>query len=202
MYKRKDFHYRRAKEAGYRSRAAYKLLELARRYRLIQPGDRVLDLGAWPGSWSQVAMELAGSGGRVIGVDLQPMDPLGGVCELICGDVAEPSVQEDIVRRLGGAADVLLSDMAPKLTGIRFRDQARTTELAELALQCARRMLRAGGRLLMKMFMQPDTEEIVAQLRRDFHAVHLTRAEATRKGSSEVYVIALGFRAAPTAVRA
>src|SRR5689334_12828220 len=117
-YQRKDTFYARAKVAGYRSRAAYKLLEVAQRYRLIAPGQRVVDLGAWPGSWLQVAAQLAGPRGTVVGVDLQPIDPLGGPVTTIVGDARDAGVQGEIRARCGAGVDVLLSDMAPKLSGV------------------------------------------------------------------------------------
>lgn len=195
MYKRKDAYYARAKAAGYRSRAAYKLLELARRYRMIRTGDHVVDLGAWPGGWLQVAAELTGPKGLVVGVDLVPVEvPPGGTVAFVCGDARVPAIQEEIMRRIGGRVDVVLSDMAPKLTGIRATDEARGAELADTALRAAGRMLRPQGRLVMKVFMNPETERIVDAVRREFAEVRLTRPEASRSGSAELYVVALGFR--------
>ena len=193
-YQRKDSYYVSAKAAGYRSRAAYKLLELARRYRLIVPGDHVVDLGAWPGGWLQVAAEIAGPRGVVVGVDLVPIEPIaGGTVSCIRGDARDSAVQEEIRRRCAQEVDVLLCDMAPKLTGVRARDEARAAELAEAALSVAQHVLRPGGRLLMKLFMSAQTEALVARLRRCFQSVKLTGSQATRRGSAEQYLVAIGF---------
>jgi 23S rRNA (uridine2552-2'-O)-methyltransferase len=194
-YKRKDGFYRRAKEAGYRSRAAYKLIELARRYRLIRPGDRVVDLGAWPGGWLQVAAQLVGIRGRVVAVDLVPIEPLSNpVVTCLQGDVRDPMVQKEITRVSGGTVDVVLSDMAPKLSGIRASDMARSAELAQMACTVAAHLLRSDGRLLLKTFASPDTDALVAEMRHSFATVKLARPEATRTGSAEVYIVALGFQ--------
>lgn len=193
-YQRKDAFYARAKDAGYRSRAAYKLLELARRYHLIRPGDHVVDLGAWPGGWLQVAAALTGPRGLVVGVDLQPIEPLPAPVSILVGDAGDPAVQEDIRARCGGRVDVVLSDMAPQLSGIRDRDTARAVALGEAALTAAEGLLARGGRLVMKLFTAPETDALVAAARARFAAVKRTRPEASRKGSSELYLVCQGFR--------
>ncbi len=193
-YQRKDSFYARAKQAGYRSRAAYKLLELARRYQLIRRGDHVVDLGAWPGGWLQVAAELAGPHGIVVGVDLQPIQSLPAPVTTITGDARDAAVEEALRARCAGRVDLVLSDMAPKLSGIRDRDTAQAVALAEAAVAVAERLLGSGGRLLMKLFTAPETDAIVARLRQRFQSVKLTRPDASRKGSAELYVVALGFR--------
>lgn len=196
-YQRKDTFYARAKQAGYRSRAAFKLLEVAQRYRLITPGQRVVDLGAWPGSWLQVAAQLTGPRGTVVGVDLQPIDPLGGSVATIAGDARDAGVQEQIRSRCGGRVDVLLSDLSPKLSGVRDRDIAQAIELAELALTFADRLLAPGGRLLIKLFTTPDADVVVAGARSRFRTVKRVVPEATRKGSAELYLVCLDFRGLP-----
>lgn len=194
-YRRKDSFYVRAKAAGYRSRAAYKLSELARRFKLIRPGDHVVDLGAWPGGWMQIASELAGPKGIVVGVDLVPVDPLGGPgVSFIRGDASDRAVQDEALERCAGRVDVVLSDMAPKLSGIKARDDARAEALAEGALEVAHRLLRPHGRLLMKVFTTAGTEAFLRQVRASFGKVKLTKPEATRKGSAELYLIALDLR--------
>lgn len=195
-YQRKDSFYARAKGAGYRSRAAYKLLELAPRHRLIGKGDHVVDLGAWPGGWLQVAAQLVGPQGIVVGVDLQRIDALPErTVSTLVGDAREPAVQAALRERCGGRVDVVLSDMAPKLSGIRDRDTAQAVALAEAALAIADQLLSPGGRLLVKVFTAEETDALVAAARRRFAAVKLTRPEATRKGSAELYMVCLGLRA-------
>ncbi len=193
-YKRKDSFHSRAKRAGYRSRAAYKLLELAQRYELIARGDHVVDLGAWPGGWLQVAAQLAGPRGIVVGVDLQAIEPVGNSCvSSITGDARESVVQDQILKRSAGRVDVLLSDMSPKLTGVRTRDAAAANELARSAIAVADRILRPNGRLLVKIFTTPDTEQLTAIVRQRFRTVKLTKPEATRKASAELYIVGVGF---------
>ena len=196
MYQRKDSFYTRAKRAGFRSRAAYKLEELARRYRFFGPGGRVVDLGAWPGGWLQVAGREVGATGLVVGVDLQPIDPLPGVenVVLIRGDAADPSTLTKILDLCGGPVDVLLSDLAPKLSGIRDRDVANAQALAECAVQVATRLLKNGGTLVIKLFMSDEIASFLARLRTLFEHVRTSRPEATRKGSAEIYAIAAGFK--------
>jgi 23S rRNA (uridine2552-2'-O)-methyltransferase len=194
-YQRKDAFYARAKHAGYRSRAAYKLLELVPRFKLIRRGDHVVDLGAWPGGWLQVAAELAGPQGVVVGVDLRPIDPLPAPVTTITGDARHPAVQEQIRARCGGRVDVVLSDMAPALSGVRDRDIARSVELAEVALDAAAALLVPGGRLLVKFFTAPESDAIVAAARQRFTTVKRTSPEATRKGSAEMYLVGVGFHA-------
>lgn len=195
MYQRKDAFYQRAKETGYRSRAAFKLLELVRRGRLLHAGDHVVDLGAWPGGWLQVAARLVGPNGKVVGVDLQPIKPLAqaNVVTLV-GDIGAVSTQESIAEACQGRVDVILSDLAPKLSGIRARDETRAQALAGVALVVAAKLLRAGGTLVVKVFMSPDLSQYVDDLRARFEDVRTCRVEATRRGSAEVYVVAKGFR--------
>jgi 23S rRNA (uridine2552-2'-O)-methyltransferase len=195
VYRRKDVFYRRAKSAGYRSRAAFKLLQLADRGRLLHPGDHVVELGAWPGGWLQVAVQLVGPSGKVVGVDLQPIEPLPqpNVMTLV-GDIGTAATQDSLSRACQGRVDVILSDLAPKLSGIRARDEARAQALAEAALACAEKLLRPGGTLVVKLFMSENLPQYVAQVRARFGDVRTPRLEATRKGSAEVYVVARGFR--------
>lgn len=196
MYNRKDTFYKKAKQSGYRSRASYKLLELSRTFRLIKRGQRVIDLGAWPGGWVQVAAELVGPQGKVVGIDLAEIDPFQqNTISLIQGDATDPAEQQQLLHLLGGPADVLLSDMAPKLSGIREVDEAHAEELAQAALSCTATLLRPGGAFLLKAFMSPDHQAILAELRQAFTTVKTTKPEATRKGSAETYIVSTGFRA-------
>lgn len=195
MYQRKDPFYTRAKSAGYRSRAAFKLLQLTQRTAILRPGDHVVDLGAWPGGWLQVASQLVGPGGRVIGVDLQPIEPMPerNVVTLV-GDIGHASTREQVAQACQGRVDVILSDLAPKLSGIRTRDEVRAQALADAALAFAEKLLRSGGVLVVKRFMGADMPPYLEQLRARFTKVRTSRPEATRKGSAEVYVVASGFR--------
>jgi len=195
-YERKDAHYRRARAEGYRARSVYKLTELDRRWRLLRRGDAVIDLGAWPGAWLQLARERVGAEGRVVGVDLAKIEKLPAPnVAVVVGDVREPATAEAILERLGRPADVVLSDLAPKLTGIRATDEARSQELNETTLTLLPRLLAPGGRFVMKTFMSGDFEATLRAARALFDEVKTTRPDATRRGSSELYVIALGFRA-------
>ena len=194
-YQRKDAFYKKAKAAGYRSRAAYKLLERNRAWRFVRRGDRVIDLGAWPGGWLQVASAAVGPSGRVVGIDLVRPDPLPEAnVHLIHGDANDPSRQREMLDVLGGPADVVLSDMAPKLSGVRETDEARAAELSRLALHSCAKLLEPGGTLFLKTFMNAERQAFVAELRAAFEKVQNTRPEATRKGSAEIYVLAGGYR--------
>jgi len=196
-YQRKDAHYRRARAEGYRARSVYKLGELDRRYGLLRRGDAVADLGAWPGAWLQLASQRVGSEGRVVGVDLATIEklPAANVSVLI-GDVRDPATADAILARLGRRADVVLSDLAPKLTGIRATDEARAEELHEATLALLPRLLEPSGRFVMKTFMGGGFEATLRATRALFDDVKTTRPDATRRGSSELYVLGLGFRGA------
>jgi 23S rRNA (uridine2552-2'-O)-methyltransferase len=195
VYERKDAFYKRAKKEGYRARSAYKLLELNRELRILRPGMRVVDLGAWPGGWVQVAAELVGPQGRVVGIDLVALEPLAfPQVTLLQGDAADPVQQEKIKVALGEPADVVLSDMAPKLTGIKEVDEARSMELCRLALTIASTLLRPGGSLLLKVFMGPEHKMFLTEVRAQFSSVKTTKPESSRKGSAETYVFAGGLK--------
>jgi 23S rRNA (uridine2552-2'-O)-methyltransferase len=194
-YERKDAFHQRAKREGFRSRAAYKLEELQREHRLIAPGDRVADLGCWPGGWLQVAAERVGARGRVVGVDVAETEPLSNSNSFAFqGDFGEVPVLERILAELGGPADVVLSDAAPKLSGVRATDRAREEALLEAVEAAVELLLRPGGTLVVKLFDGPEAEAAVARLRGRFEVVKRTKSQATRKGSSEKYLIARGFR--------
>lgn len=197
MYDRKDAFHARAKAEGYRSRAAFKLLELARTNKLIRKGDSVLDLGAWPGGWLQVASELAGPSGTIVGIDLRVIValPLANVSTLV-GDVSDPALREQVMAQRSAPFDVLLSDLAPSLSGVKARDEAQAEMLLDCLLDWAKDGLRPGGSVLVKLFMGGDFEQRRARLRGAFSSVRLTRPDATRKGSAEVYAVARDFRAA------
>ncbi|HXG49826.1 MAG TPA: RlmE family RNA methyltransferase [candidate division Zixibacteria bacterium] len=194
VYKPRDSYYRKAKREGYLSRAAYKLIELQERFRIIRPGDRVVDLGAAPGGWLQVASRLAGPHGKVVGIDLQPIGPLGEENVVtLQGDVTSEESLRQITRLLGGLADCVLSDLSPKLTGVRDTDEARCLELNRAALGAALRLLRPGGSFLVKSFVSAELETFAREIKNHFQSVQRTRPEATRRGSSEIYFFARGF---------
>ena len=195
-YERKDAHYKRARAEGYRARSVYKLAELDRRWRLLRRGDAVIDLGAWPGAWLQLARERVGAEGRVVGVDLAKIEKLPAPnVSVVVGDVRDPATAEALLERLGRRADVVLSDLAPKLTGIRATDEARSQELHETTLALLPRLLAPGGRFVMKTFMSGDFGATLQATRALFDEVKTTRPDATRRGSSELYLLGLGFRA-------
>lgn len=197
MYERKDALYRRAKREGLRSRAAYKLEELQRAHRLLRPGQRVADLGAWPGGWMQVAAELVGPSGRVVGLDVAAIEPFPDLANVIAiqGDLTEPGVAARLLDALGGPADVVLCDAAPKLTGVRATDRAREEALLEAVEALVPDLLRPGGTLVLKLLEGPEAQRVADRLGRRFAARKATRLHATRQGSSEKYLIARDFQA-------
>ena len=189
-----DAYVQRARREGYRSRAAYKLLEIQRRDQLLRPGMTVVDLGAAPGGWSQVAAQRVGERGRVLALDLLPMDPLPGVMALQ-GDFHDPAVLEQLLETLGGTpVDLVMSDMAPNMSGMSAIDQPRAIALAELAQDLAGRMLAAAGALLVKAFQGSGFDELHRAMRGDFARVVVRKPEASRSRSREVYILARGYR--------
>lgn len=186
-----DPYVRQAKAAGYRSRAAYKLLEIDAKDRLLRPGMRVLDLGAAPGGWSQVAARAAGPRGRVVAIDLLQIAPISGVT-VLRGDVREPQVRGSVREALGGAADLVLSDLSPNLSGIPDVDQARAAELAALAVDLAREVLKPSGALLVKVFQGEAFEDVLSLLKKAFQTVSVRKPGASRGESRETYLLARG----------
>ena len=181
-----------ARKAGWRSRAAFKLIELDDRYKLLTPGCRVLDLGAAPGGWSQVAMKRGA--GRIVAIDLLKIEPIAGV-DFIHGDLAADGMDRTIVDRLGGRADLVLSDMAPNTTGHASTDHIRIIALAELALDLALETLAENGSFVAKVFQGGSERQMLDPLKRAFRTVRHVKPPASRKESSELYVVATGFRA-------
>jgi 23S rRNA (uridine2552-2'-O)-methyltransferase len=194
-YKPQDTYYKKAKQEGYRSRAAYKLLELQQRLRIMKPGDVVVDLGAAPGGWLQVAAKCIGQNGKVIGIDLQPIDALREPNIIfIQGDIVSPEMPKKIEEIVHGKAHCVLSDLAPRLSGIRDADVARCLELNRAALAVAITLLRPGGSFLAKSFINQELHTFTVELKKHFHSVQRTRPEATRQASSEFYFFAKDFR--------
>ncbi len=188
-----DPYVRAAKEQGWRSRAAFKLLELDDRYHLIAKGARIVDLGAAPGGWAQVAVKRGAA--RVVGVDLLPMDPVQGATILV-GDFMDDTVPGQLAELLGGKADLVLSDMAPNTTGHNATDHLRIMGLADLALHFAVEMLAPGGAFVAKVFQGGSEKSMLEQMKRHFTTVRHAKPPASRKGSSELYVVATGFKGA------
>lgn len=181
-----------ARAKGYRSRAAFKLIELDAKYRLLKKGARVLDLGAAPGGWSQVA---AARGASVVAADVLAMEPLAGVT-VLQADLTGPDVPAALKAALGGLADVVLTDMAAPTTGHRATDHIRTIALVEIALEVALDVLKPGGAFVGKVFQGGATEELLARMKRHFHTVRHVKPPASRAQSVELYVVAQGFRGA------
>lgn len=189
-----DEYVRRAQQEGYRSRAVYKLLEIAQKDRLLRTGMTVVDLGAAPGGWSQLAAQHVGERGIVIALDLLAMEPLPGV-EFIQGDFRETAVLEQLVALLAGRpVDLVMSDMAPNTSGIKAVDQPRGMYLAELAADFARQCLRPGGDFLVKIFQGEGLDGFLRTLRDAFGAVALRKPKASRTRSAEQYVLARNYR--------
>ena len=186
----------RAKREGYRSRAAYKLLEIDEKYHLLKGGQRVVDLGAAPGGWSQVAaakVGIAKGEGRVVGIDLLPIEPLPGV-DFIELDFLAPEAPERLIALLGGPADIVLSDMAANATGHKKTDHLKIMGLAETAVEFAREVLAPGGAFLAKVLQGGTESTLLADLKRDFREVRHVKPAASRADSAELYVLAKGFR--------
>jgi 23S rRNA (uridine2552-2'-O)-methyltransferase len=191
----KDEYYNRSKQEGYRARSAYKLKQIDEAVSLFGPGRTVVDLGAAPGGWLQVASEAVGEAGQVVGVDRQRIEPLDGV-ETVRGDLTETATRE-AVRELVGEADVVLSDMAPEMTGEYTVDHARSVHLAEQALDTARDLLGGGGNFAAKVFDGPDADAFREAVAADFEFSRDIRPDASRDSSSELYVVGKDFLTAP-----
>ncbi len=186
----RDPYVKQARNSNYRSRAVYKLQEIDQRDRLFRPGQLVVDLGSAPGSWSQYAAEKVLPDGKVIAVDILEMPPINRV-EFILGDFTEQSVFDQCLARLdGNKADLVISDMAPNLTGIRDSDQARSIYLAELALDFAAAVLNPRGNLLIKVFEGAGIEQFKRALKEQFQRVSVRKPDASRSGSREFYILA------------
>lgn len=185
---------KRARREGFRSRAVYKLEEIDHRESLLRPGMTVVDLGAAPGGWSQYASDRLGGRGRVLAIDLLPIDALAGV-EALTGDFTTDEMLEALLARLGDRrADLVLSDMAPNLSGTKAIDQPRAMHLAELALDFAGRVLAPGGALVCKLFQGEGVDALIADARGRFETVKITKPKASRPRSNEVYLVARNYR--------
>lgn len=197
-YDRKDHLYQRAKDEGYRARSSYKLVEVNKRFKLLRTGSRVVDLGCAPGGWIQVARELAGPRGVVVGVDLERVEPLADEARsapvtLIRGDILDSAVRAELLHATGGPVDLLLSDMSPHLSGIRFRDVARAAELGETVFGLAAELLKKGGSIVVKVFPGSETDDLVKANKPRFLRLDRVKLDSTRKTSTEMYLVGLGF---------
>lgn len=194
-YQRKDHYYNKAKAEGARSRAYFKLQELDKKFRLLKAGDRVLDLGAWPGGWLQYVQQRVGARGLGVGIDLAAIEGFSSAnIEVLEGDVRDEAVLAEALRLSGRRFDVLLSDLAPKLTGIREVDHAAAAGLAETALWAAGETLRDGGNFVVKVFMSSEAQEFVRRVRSMFNECKREELRSSRKTSTEFYVVGLGFK--------
>lgn len=191
-----DPYVKQAQKDGYRSRSSYKLIELNEKDRLIKPGMLVMDLGSAPGGWSQVAGRIVGEKGRVLATDILPMDPVRNV-EFIQGDFTDEDVFNKILEALEGCKpDLIISDIAPNISGIDSADQASSMYLVELALDMARRVLKSKGNFVAKVFQGSGSDAYLKDLRTSFEKVSIRKPAASRSRSREVYVVAKGFKPA------
>lgn len=195
MYQRKDRYFKKAKEDGLRSRAAFKLMEMNQRFRLFKKGMLVVDLGCSPGSWVQVATKEVGPFGHVIGVDLEDLPPFSEKnATFIQGDIREEQTRQRLLAELGRKVDLVLSDMAPNLSGIKFQDHYNSYELAEQAFQLCKILLRESGDFVAKIFPGEELELFKSNLKKSFTQIKTFIPDATRKTSTEIYLIAKGYK--------
>ena len=189
-----DQYVKRSREDGYRSRASYKLVELCEKDKLLRPGMTVVDLGAAPGGWSQVAAEMVGDHGKVIASDILPMDSLAGV-QFVQGDFTEDEVFEEIMAVIGDLpVDLVISDMAPNMSGMKAIDQPRAMHLVELAVDMADRVLKPGGAFVAKVFQGEGFDAWLKVVRSRYRRVVTRKPDASRARSREVYIVASGFK--------
>ena len=190
---RRDQYRRLAKDQGYRARSAYKLLQMNRSYNIVKKGDKVVDLGCAPGGWLQVAVKEVKSSGKVIGIDLKPVSPVHGAI-ILQGSIEDPNMLSKIAEILSCKADVVLSDLAPNVSGVWDIDHARQISLSTIALQFAQHVLRIGGSSVFKVFEGGMLEEFKSELRKSFGKVLLNKPSASRQESSELYLVCLNFK--------
>lgn len=194
--KKREAYYRQAKKEGYRARSAYKLQQINNKFHLLKPGSAVADLGCAPGAWTQVLVQIVGDRGTVVGVDLAATAPVEGAT-LLQGDMTTPETKEAVRKAAGPEGlDAVVSDMSPNISGHYDRDQAESVWLAQHALAFAKDMLKPGGNFLVKVFEGQDFQEFLDEVRGLFARVKMFHPPASRKRSSEVFVVAKGFKAA------
>jgi len=192
--KKKEHFYKQAKRVGYRARSAFKLKQIQNKFKLLKKGDIVIDLGAAPGGWSQVAKEIVGEKGKVIGIDLLQINPINDVT-FLQGDMTDETSVHKIISLIDDKkADVVLSDMSPDISGNYSVDQARSVFLCEQALKTVESVLKSGGNFVCKVFVGEDLQDFLQKLNEKFNLIKRFSPSASRKSSSEVYVIAKNFR--------
>jgi 23S rRNA (uridine2552-2'-O)-methyltransferase len=193
---RRDYYYLKAKEEKYRSRAAYKLLQTIRKYHFMKTKDIVVDLGAAPGGWLQVASKTVGGQGVVLGIDLRPIEPLteSNVCTIV-SDITKPEIISQIQEILSHDADVVTSDVSQNLSGVWELDHARQIDLARQSLQIALAVLRVGGNFFVKTFQGDMTEDFVSEIKRYFNRMEIVKPKASRMRSAEIYILGLRLKA-------
>ncbi len=190
----KDQYVLKSQQEGYRSRAAYKLLQIQEKDKIIKPGMNIVDLGAAPGGWSQVARQFVGAKGKVVALDILPMDQLAQV-EFVLGDFQEEAVLNELLAIVNNEPiDLVISDMAPNITGVKAVDQPKSIYLLELAIDLADQVLKPGGTLLMKIFQGEGFQPLLAELRQRYQKVITRKPDASRTRSAEVYLLAKGFK--------
>jgi 23S rRNA (uridine2552-2'-O)-methyltransferase len=189
-----DHYVKQAQKAGYRSRAAFKLLEILKKDRLLRSGMVVVDLGAAPGGWSVIAKQAVGETGRVFALDILPMEPLAGV-DFVQGDFNDDEVMETMLQQVGEqGVDLVMSDLAPNMSGISAVDQARSFQLVEQALLFARQVLKPNGNFVVKVFQGEGFESFLKELRASFTRVNIRKPQASRGRSPEIYFVAIGLK--------
>jgi 23S rRNA (uridine2552-2'-O)-methyltransferase len=195
VYNPKDFYFKQAKKENYAARAVFKIQEIDEKFRLFRPGQKVLDLGAAPGSWSQYASKKIGHQGRILGVDIQPIKLTMTNAVFINADMRDLDLGQTMSENgIAPPFDIVLSDMAPKTIGVRLTDQMRSLELCELALTTAERFLKPRGSFVAKLFHSEEFEGFRKLLRDRFEKVDVLRPQSTRKGSKEIFFIAMGYK--------
>ncbi len=193
-YNRKDNYYKKAKKEGYKSRAAYKLIELNDRFKVIKKGGIILDCGAAPGGWSQVALEIIGDSGKVVGVDLDEITGINNKnFSSIVGDFTQDETLEKVLE-LSKKYNTVISDIAPHTTGVRDTDHANSVELVRYVFEFAQKTLTQGGSFIFKLFEGADRDALVKEIKRSFTNVKIVKPDAIRSGSMELYVVATGFK--------
>ena len=193
--RQKDYYYRKAKEEKFRSRAAYKLLQAVKKYRFIKSGDVVVDLGAAPGGWIQAARKIVGETGFILGVDLKPIEPFDEDNILtIVADITDPKTVEQIKTLLPKPADVVISDVSPKISGIWEVDHARQIDLAICSMKISKHILKPNGNFFVKVFEGDMFQDFVDKVKNSFSTVRIVKPKASRAKSSEIYVLGLGLK--------